>query len=97
METCYKILKPHRVLLAIVPDYSKCQDQHITTAERVILAGGDHLMLFHQERLRAMLDKAGFRHAFHIENLKEIPYLLVANINDPQPDLWQTGFVALKI
>jgi len=97
METCFRILKPHRVLLTVVPDYSKCLEQHITTAERVILAGGDHLMLFNEERLRAMLGKAGFRHAYHIEDLREIPYLLVSNINDPVPDPWQTGFIALKI
>jgi len=97
MDTCFKLLKPHRVLLAVVPDYSKCEDQHITTAERVILAGGDHLMLFNKDRLRDMLGKAGFRHSYHVEDLREIPYLLVSNINDPVPDSWQTGYVSLKI
>ena len=97
MKTCFRLLKPHRILLAVVPDYTKCHDQHITTAERVIMAGGDHLMLFNQERLREMLGIAGFNHAYHVENLSEIPYILVANIHDPKPDTWQTGFVALKI
>jgi len=97
MQVCYKLLKPHRAMLSVVPDYTKCSKQLITTAERVILAGGDHLMLFHKERLRGMLRNAGFQHAFHIEDLSEIPYLLVSNVNDPLPDVWQTGFITLKI
>lgn len=97
METCFRILKPHRVLLSVVPDYTKCHDQHIAVAERVIMAGGDHLMLFNKDRLREMLRHAGFRFAYHVENLSEIPYLLVANIHDPKPDIWQTGFVSLKL
>jgi len=47
--------------------------------------------------LREMLYHFGFRHAFHIEDLKEIPYLLVSNIHDPKPDPWQTAFIALKV
>jgi len=97
INACYKILKPHRTLLAVVPDYTKCSDIDIETAERVIMAHGDHLMLYNKTRLREMLRTAGFHHAFHIEDLKEIPYLLVANVLDPKPDLWQTGFMALKI
>lgn len=97
MQACFNILKSHSVLLAVVPDYTKCFDQHIITAEKVILAGGDHLMLFSKERMREMLKNAGFCHAYHIEDLTEIPYLLVANVRDPKPDIWQTGFVALKI
>lgn len=97
MEDCFKILKPHRTLMCVVPDYTKCLDQHIQTAEKVILAGGDHKMLFHKERLREMLRNAGFQHAYHIENLSEIPYLLVSNVFNPVPDVWQTGYIALKI
>lgn len=97
MEDCFQILKPHRTLLAVVPDYSKCFDQDIQTAERVILANGDHQMLFNKNRLREMLRNAGFRFAYHVENLSEIPYLLVSNILDPKPDVWQTGFIALKL
>jgi len=98
MEICFKLLKPHRVLLAVVPNYAKAAEhEHIATAERIIMAHGDHKMLFHKERMREMLGLAGFNHAYHIEDLKEIPYLLVSNIHDPQPDHWQTGFVALKL
>jgi len=97
IETCFKILKPHRALLAVVPDYSKCGDIDVETAERVIMAQGDHLMLYNKTRLRDMLRLGGFNHAYHIEDLKEIPYILVANVLDPKPDLWQTGFIALKL
>jgi len=97
MRTCFKILKSHRNLLAVVPDYTKANLEHIATAERIIMAEGDHLMLFHEDRLREMLRTAGFNHAFHIQNLSEIPYLLVSNVNDPKPDHWQTGFLAMKI
>jgi len=96
MNICFKKLKSHRNLLAVVPDYTKAIKEHVNTAERIIMAGGDHLMLFHKDRMRDMLFSAGFRHAYHIEDLKEIPYLLVSNTNDPRPDHWQTGFIALK-
>lgn len=97
MKDCYDILKPHRAMLVVVPDYTKCLDQEIDLAERVIMADGDHLMLFNKERLREMLKIAGFRFAYHIEDLSEIPYILVSNIYDPKPDSWQTAFIALKI
>ena len=97
MNICFKKLKSHRNLLAVVPDYTKATLEHIATAERIILAEGDHQMLFHKDRMRGMLFSAGFQHAYHIEDLREIPYLLVSNIHDPQPDLWQTGFIALKV
>ena len=97
MNTCYNILKPHRSLLAVVPDYSKCDKLEIELAERIILAKGDHKILFNKDRLRTMLGRAGFNYSFHIENLKEVPYLLVSNILDPKPDPWQTAFISLKI
>ena len=97
IEDCWKLLKSHGTLLCIVPDYSKCGDLGIDKAESIILAQGDHKILFNQERLRDMLRQAGFNHAFHIANLSEVPYMLVSNIHDPKPDPWQTAFIALKL
>jgi len=97
MKTCYRILKHHRNLLAVVPDYMKACVESVSTAERVILAGGEHQMLFNKKRLREMLKEAGFNYAVHIEDLSEIPYLLVSNIHDPKPDFWQTAYLSMKV
>lgn len=97
LKQCQKILKPFRMMLIVVPDYSKCMDLDVETAERVIMARGDHKMLFNKDRLYKMIKESGFRHAYEVTNLKEIPYLLVSNIYDPQPDLWQICFIAFKI
>ena len=97
VKTCFKILKPHRTLLAVVPDYTKCTELPIELAERIIIANGDHQILFNKKRLRDMLRSAGFSYAYHITDLTEVPYLLVANIYDPKPDPWQTAMIALKV
>ena len=97
LRKCQKILKPFRMLLAVVPDYTKCGSIDVATAERVIMSQGDHKMLFNSERLYSMIKASGFRHAYELTNLNEVPYLLVANIYDPKPDQWQTAYIALKI
>lgn len=97
LKQCQTILKPFRMMMIVVPDYSKCDDLDIETAERVIMAHGDHKMIFNKDRLFSMIKLAGFRHAYEISNLKEVPYMLVSNIYDPKPDPWQTAFIAFKI
>lgn len=98
LAKCQKILKPFRVMLIVVPDYSKCLDSvDITTAEKVIMANGDHKMLFNRDRLHSMIKSCGFKYAYEVNDLKEVPFLLVSNIYDPKPDPWQTAFLALKM
>jgi len=97
LKQCQKILKPFRMMLVVVPDYTKCGNIDVETAERVIMAQGDHKMLFNKERLYKMIKESGFRFAYEVTDLKEVPYLLVANIYDPKPDPWQTAYIALKI
>lgn len=97
LKQCYSVLKPFRAMLIVVPDYSKCYDINIEMAEKVIMAQGDHKMLFNQERLYKMIKESGFQYAYHVKDLKEVPYMLVSNIYDPKPDPWQTSFIALKI
>jgi len=96
LKKCQKVMKPFRMMLIVVPDYSKCNDIDIETAERVIMSQGDHKMLFNRDRLYKMIKESGFSRAFEVVDLKEIPYILVSNIYDPKPDLWQTAFIAFK-
>ena len=96
LKDCFDILKPFRSLLVVVPDYMKCYNLSIELAERVIIAGGAHQILFDTDRLSSMLSKSGFRCFTEITNLNQVPYLLVSNVLDPQPDAWQTAFIALK-
>lgn len=97
MRQCGNLLKPFRMLLTIVPDYTKCADLHISAAEKIILAGGDHQMLFNAVRMRAMLKKAGFTNVFEIKDLTSVPYLVVPDIKNPVPDPWQTAFLSFKV
>lgn len=96
IQDCYEILKPFRSLLTVIPDYTKCFDLPVDLAERVIIAGGAHKSLFNQKKLNLMLSYAGFRCFTEIIDLNRVPYLLVANVNDPRPDPWQTAMIALK-
>lgn len=97
LKQCSKILKPFRMLMVVVPDYTKCMDLDIEMAEKVIMAQGDHKALFNRDRLYKMIKESGFRFTFEVTDLKEVPYLLVPNIYDPKPEPWQTCFVAFNI
>jgi predicted SAM-dependent methyltransferase len=97
MRCCYKILKRFGTLLAVVPDFQKAQKEDIEYAEKIVLAGGDHKMIFNSERLGKMLKNAGFYIAQEVIDLNQVPYLLVPNINDPKPEPWQTAYLALKV
>lgn len=97
MNQCFSILKPFRMMVVVVPDYSKCDSLHITRAEKIILAQGDHKMLFDSGRLRSMLKKAGFTNVTEINDLLEVPYLIVPDVLNPVPEKWQTAFLAYKI
>lgn len=97
IKQCQSVLKPFRTLLAVVPDWRKAQEESDESADRIILAHGDHKMLMSAERLRAMLKDSGFKIVQEIENLIEIPYILVSDTSNPVADQWQSGFLALKI
>ena len=97
LKKCYRILKSNRIILIIVPDYTKCSDLDIGTAERVILGQGSHEILFDSKRLGSMLSASNFVYNQQLQDLKKIPYMLVSNIRDPKPDPWQTSFMGLKI
>jgi predicted SAM-dependent methyltransferase len=97
MDQCFAVLKPYRSLLAVCPDWRKALAESDDEADKIILARGDHRMLMSSERMYNMLKKSGFRTVQEITKLNEIPYLLVSNIYDPKPDLWQSGFICFKI
>ena len=83
--------------MLVVPDYSKCSDLPIEEAERIILGCGNHKLLCNNTRISEMLKKSNFHSVNEVTNLKEVPYILVANTLDPKPELWQTAFLAFKL
>ena len=97
MRKCFKILKVNRLFMIIVPDYTKCLNLNIDTAERVIIAGGAHKILFNSQRVEAMLKESGFWSFYPIEDLLKVPYILVSNVHDPKPDPWQIAYAAYKL
>lgn len=97
MQQCCSILKPFRMMISVVPDYSKCDELPVEKAEHIILSKGDHKMLFNQERLKNMLHQAGFTHVIEITDLLEVPYLVVPDVNNPSPEEWQTAYLSYKI
>ena len=94
---CFKCLKPYRVMLVVVPDFTKCSGMPLDECDRIILANGVHKTLFNKDRLSRLLLQAGFRSVSEIDNLNQVPFLLVSNVNNPVPDKWQTAILALKI
>jgi len=96
MIKCRLILKAFRTLLIVVPDYSKCFDLPIEKSEKVIMANGDHQMIYNLSRLEHMLRESGFR-CFSEVPLERVPYLVVPDINNPKPEPFQTAVLALKI
>jgi len=97
MKQCYQILKPHRTLLAVVPDYVKSINEPIEVAEKIVLANGDHRMLMSGKRLERMLAEAGFQIVTELTNLLQNPYLIVSDRNNPVADPWQSAFLAMKL
>lgn len=98
MEICFKILKPHGCLLSIVPDWRKTAELETDdAADKIVMANGDHKILMSSERLSKMLLKSGFKLVQEIHDLNQVPYLLVPDVNNPKPELWQTAFISLKI
>lgn len=95
LTCCHQILKPFGSLLVTVPDYTKCEDISIEEAEKVILGQGEHLTLYHIGRLEQALAHAGFRLWSEVP-LKNVPYLIYSNRNNPVPDKWQTSVMAIK-
>lgn len=97
MEKCRTVLKPLRNLLVIVPDYQKVGGLSDETADRIILGHGHHKMLCSAARVKAMLKKSGFHHVIEITDLKDVPFIIVPDRNNPSPEAWQTAFVAFKL
>lgn len=96
-KRCFNILKPYCVMLVVVPDLLKCAGFTLEHYDRIILAGGAHKVVFDKDRISKVLLQAGFKSVAEIDKLNQVPYILVSNINDPQPDPWQTAVIALKI
>lgn len=96
LTLCRVILKPFRMICVTVPDYTKCQNLDIEMAEKVIMGQGEHKILMNKDRLSEMFKKSGFSHYFEIQDLTKVPYLLVSDINNPKPDIWQTSFIGFK-
>lgn len=85
----FKILKQYGVLIATVPDYSKCNDLPVDEADRIIMAVGTHKVLMNIDRLRSYLKSAGFITVVEAEpsELAHCPF--------PQVK-WQTSVLGLK-
>ena len=97
LNACYKILKPCSSLLVIVPNFRiAAKDLDYKKAERVILANGDHKQVFDDEKLYDLFKESSFRFFYNV-GLKNIPYMLVSNVNDPKPDPWQSTMLAIKL
>ena len=97
MAKCFSILKPLHNLVLVVPDYTKCTDLKIEDAERIILAGGQHKILCDSVRIKNMLKSVGFQCTIEITDLKQVPFIIVPDIHNPNPESWQTAFVAFKL
>lgn len=85
----FQILKPYGVLIATVPDYSKCMKMGIAEAERIIIAEGDHKSLMNIERLKDYLKEAGF-----LTVIEAKPWE-IAHCPFPRVE-WQTSVVGIK-
>lgn len=97
VNDCYTLLKPCSSLLVIVPNYKIATEKlNYKEAERVILANGEHKQVFDDEKLYDLFKGSNFRYFYNI-GLKNIPYMLVSNINDPKPDPWQSTMLAIKL
>jgi len=97
MRHCKNILKPFRMMMVVVPDYTKCLDLPIEKAEDIIMAKGDHKMLYNSIRLSSMLKQVGFTNVIPIQDLKEVPFLVVPDVNNPIPEKWQTAFLSFSL
>lgn len=95
-KQCKQILKRFRCMLAVVPDWRKAAQESDENAERIIMANGDHKTLMTSNRLKTMLLSAGFKIVQEIHDLKQVPYMLVPDIKNPQPETWQTAIIAMK-
>lgn len=85
----FKILKVYGCFIAIVPDYSKCQDLSIDETERIIMAVGTHKVLMNANRLKKYFKDAGF-----LTVVEAMPSDLA---HCPFPDVkWQTCIIGLK-
>lgn len=97
LSLCKTILKPYSMMILVVPDYTKIpQEYPIELTEKIIYSSGDHKILFNKKRIENMLQHAGFSNFFEIMDLKKVPYLLVPDIRNPEPEIWQTAYLAFK-
>jgi predicted SAM-dependent methyltransferase len=85
----YDLLQNFGVFIATVPDYSKTKDLDIKSAERIILAEGEHKCLMNAERLKEYFTEAGFLTSV-IADPKSVGFC-------PFPEVeWQTCIIAIK-
>jgi len=97
LDDCYTILKPCCSMLVIVPNYEIASAVlPWPEAEKVIMANGDHKQVFNDKKLYDLFSKSKFRFFYNI-GLQNIPYMIVSNVNDPKPDLWQSTMLGIKL
>jgi len=97
LNDCYNLLKPCCSMLVIVPNYKiAAETLDYKKAERIIMANGDHKQIFDDIKLYDLFAQSNFRHFYNI-GLKNVPYMLVSNINDPKADPWQSTILGIKL
>jgi hypothetical protein len=85
----FTILKDYGVLVATVPDYTKCFGMKIEEAERIIIAVGTHKVLMNIDRLRDYLCCAGFKTVVQAKP-SELAHCPFPNVE------WQTSIIGIK-
>ena len=97
IKKCYKILRPCRSMIIVVPDFDYCREHELFVDyyERIILADGAHKSIMTSKRLRFMLGDSGFS-CYAKLDLDKVPYMIVSDTNNPKPDPWQLAFIATK-
>jgi predicted SAM-dependent methyltransferase len=92
VQDFYSLLRPYGVVVAVVPDFSKCgANMAIEERERIIFAEGTHKVLMNSARLKDYFRKAGFLTVLNPSlGQDNLPHCLFPQVE------WQSAILAMK-
>lgn len=84
----HKLLRVYGSLVCVVPDYTKAKNMKIEDMESVILADGQHKILFDEVRLKNLFSQNNFT-ALNV-NVKDLSWCRFPEVE------WQSAIIAIK-
>lgn len=97
----YRVLIPGGHVDIILPDSKRVAQYYLEgkcdlqTFENWALAGGDHKILFTEQRILDLLQEAGFENVAPFD-LNNYPWVIVPDVNNPKPEPYHCSARAFK-